>query len=236
MVWITGDGSQAFHDPIRVPRESRRDSTRTPFLSITIAPQRPICMTLKRVSILPRCQMICACNAKKTSGMENCQSCIVRLPWNLAWIYQNSISSICATSPLLPLTMPSAVVAQAEAASRRLVFSYCSTGSPHDQYFFKHPEKMVSGAVTPPRLELTNEDLVRAHVYAIWLAETGLCLGKSLKDLLDVNGDDPTLELLGMSMKVLRTGAKREHERQRHVYWKPCPLSSINLVYRWLAR
>ena len=38
-------------------------------------------------------------------------------------------------------------------------------------------EQMVAGAVTPPRLDLANEDLVRAHVHAIWLAETGLSLG-----------------------------------------------------------
>ena len=91
-----------------------------------------------------------------------------------------------------------------------LVFSYCSTGSPHDQYFFKRPENMVSGAVTPPRLDLANEDLVRAHVYAIWLAETGLSLGQSLKDILEVNGDDPTLALLGSVHESIEdSGAKR---------------------------
>ena len=39
---------------------------------------------------------------------------------------------------------------------------------------------MVAGQVSPPRLDLANEDLIRAHVHAIWLAETGLSLGKSL--------------------------------------------------------
>ncbi len=58
-----------------------------------------------------------------------------------------------------------------------LVFAYCATGSPHDQYFFKRPALMVAGAVTPPRMDLANEDLIRAHVHAIWLAETGLRLG-----------------------------------------------------------
>src|SRR5204862_8105733 len=76
-----------------------------------------------------------------------------------------------------------------------LVFSYCSTGSPHDQYFFKRPDQMVAGAVTPPRLDLANEDLVRAHVYAIWLAETGLSPGQSQREVLQVNGDEPTLAL-----------------------------------------
>jgi hypothetical protein len=73
-----------------------------------------------------------------------------------------------------------------------LVFSYCSTGSPHDRYFFKRPERMVMGSVTPPRLDLANEDLVRAHVQAIWLAETGQDLGSSLKDILDLAGERPS--------------------------------------------
>jgi hypothetical protein len=49
-----------------------------------------------------------------------------------------------------------------------LVFSYCATGSSHDQYFFKRPERMVVGAVTPPRLDLTNED---------WCAPTSIRSG-----------------------------------------------------------
>lgn len=70
-----------------------------------------------------------------------------------------------------------------------LVFTYCTIGSPHDRYYFKHPGKMVSGAVTPPRIDLTNEDLIRSHVQAIWLAESGLSLGASLKNLLDLTND-----------------------------------------------
>jgi hypothetical protein len=37
-----------------------------------------------------------------------------------------------------------------------LVYSYCTTGSSHDQYFFRRPTWMVAGAVTPPRLDLAN--------------------------------------------------------------------------------
>lgn len=77
-----------------------------------------------------------------------------------------------------------------------LVFSYCSTGNSHDQYFFRRPELMVSGAVTPPRLDLANEELVKSHVHAIWLAETNVSLGRSLKDILDVAGERPSLEVL----------------------------------------
>jgi superfamily II DNA/RNA helicase/very-short-patch-repair endonuclease len=77
-----------------------------------------------------------------------------------------------------------------------LVFTYCTTGSPHDQFFFRRQERMVAGSVSPPRLDLANEDLVRAHVHAIWLSEVGMSLGSSLTDVVDVMGDNPSLELL----------------------------------------
>ncbi len=77
-----------------------------------------------------------------------------------------------------------------------LVFTYCTTGSPHDQFFFRRQERMVAGSVSPPRLDLANEDLVRAHVHAIWLAQTGMSLGSSMSQIVDLVGDDPSLVLL----------------------------------------
>jgi hypothetical protein len=75
------------------------------------------------------------------------------------------------------------------------VLTYCSSTSPHDQYFFQRQSRMVAGAVTPPRLDLANEDLVRAHLHAVWLAETGQYLGKSLKDVLDLESAGDELPL-----------------------------------------
>jgi len=77
-----------------------------------------------------------------------------------------------------------------------LVVTYCATGNAHDQYYFRRPEDMVGGSVAPPRLDLANEDLVRSHVQAIWLAETGQDLHGSLTRLLDVAGENPGLDLL----------------------------------------
>ena len=72
-----------------------------------------------------------------------------------------------------------------------LVVTYCATGNAHDQYYFRRPAQMVGGAVAPPRLDLANEDLIKSHVQAIWLAETGQDLHGSLTELLDVAGDNP---------------------------------------------
>ncbi|MHB1890869.1 MAG: DEAD/DEAH box helicase, partial [Acidimicrobiales bacterium] len=96
-----------------------------------------------------------------------------------------------------------------------LVISYCSTGSAHDQYFFRRPTLMVSGKVHPPRLDLANEDLVRSHVHAIWLAEAHMHLGRSLSDVLDVTGTPPSLELLAAKRDDLDNRAARERALAR---------------------
>lgn len=77
-----------------------------------------------------------------------------------------------------------------------LVTTYCSSGNAHDNYWFRRSADMVSGAVAPPRLDLGNEELVRSHVHAIWLAETGQSMKASLVDVLDMAGEQPSLELL----------------------------------------
>ena len=75
-----------------------------------------------------------------------------------------------------------------------LVITFCAVGSGHDQYFFRHPEQMVSGRVEPPRLDLTADDLIRDHVHAIWLGRAHVPLKvRSAADLIDTQ--DPDLPL-----------------------------------------
>ena len=66
-----------------------------------------------------------------------------------------------------------------------LVVTYCAAKSPHDQYFFSDPTRMVSGVVNPPTIDLANEDLIRSHLHSVWLAETGVKLGTSVCDVLN---------------------------------------------------
>ncbi len=94
------------------------------------------------------------------------------------------------------------------------VFTYCTSGSPHDSYFFRRPQMMVSGVVKPPRLDLVNEDLVRAHVHAIWLHAANLELHASLADLLELSGKPPNPTLLPAVAEALAHGGtrRRAHE------------------------
>ncbi|WP_229839039.1 DEAD/DEAH box helicase [Deinococcus piscis] len=77
-----------------------------------------------------------------------------------------------------------------------LVMTYATTGNNHDQYFFRRPQLMVGGSVSTPRIELGNEALIRSHIHAIWLAETGHKLPASVAELLETGGEEPSLALL----------------------------------------
>jgi len=70
-----------------------------------------------------------------------------------------------------------------------LVFTYCGAANSHDQYFFQHRTEMVAGSVRPPRLDLANEALVRAHVQAEWLAVVRLPLGDSIEQVIDTDNE-----------------------------------------------
>lgn len=68
-----------------------------------------------------------------------------------------------------------------------IALTYCATGNAHDAYYFRRSQDMVAGAVAPPRLELGNQDLVRAHAHSIWLVKCGLDLKASMVELLEID-------------------------------------------------
>ena len=76
-----------------------------------------------------------------------------------------------------------------------LVFTYCAGRSPHDQYFYRAPARMVAGTVAPPRIDLRNRDLVRSHVHAIWMEGARPDLGRTLTTVLDLDGGNGRLPL-----------------------------------------
>lgn len=55
-----------------------------------------------------------------------------------------------------------------------LVFTYCSTYSPHDRHYFKEQEGLVAGEVLAPRLDLCNRELLESHLNALAISEIGL--------------------------------------------------------------
>ena len=67
------------------------------------------------------------------------------------------------------------------------IVTYCAAQSPHDQYFFNRRSEMVAGVVRPPSLDITNEELIRSHLHAVWLAESKLALSPNIPEILDLN-------------------------------------------------
>ena len=75
-----------------------------------------------------------------------------------------------------------------------LIFTYCGAINSHDQYFFHRREQMVAGSVRPPRLDLANEALLRAHIHAVWLGYLRLPLGQSIETVIET-------ELEGLALR-----------------------------------
>ncbi len=95
-----------------------------------------------------------------------------------------------------------------------LVITYCAARSPHDQYFFSEPTRMVAGSVKPPNIDLTNKDLIRSHLQAVWLLETGVKLGSSVRDVIDLENSE-TLPLHDeIAHQIITSRAVNEGQRR----------------------
>ncbi|MFH1998329.1 MAG: DEAD/DEAH box helicase [Planctomycetota bacterium] len=55
-----------------------------------------------------------------------------------------------------------------------LVFTYCSSFSPHDRHYFQHQAELVAGTVQAPRIDLCNRELLLSHLNALTISEIGL--------------------------------------------------------------
>ncbi len=94
-----------------------------------------------------------------------------------------------------------------------LVITYCAAQSPHDQYFFRDPVRMVHGQVNPPTLDLANRELIQSHLHAVWLAETGKKLDNSVRGLLDMNDSKAPLTVEYKQQMDADAPQKRAHAR-----------------------
>ena len=197
LIWRPGTGSQGFHDPVRVPRKPEDGLRTNPFFTEFY---RGEIDDLKRLEAREHtAQVPSEVRQEREEKFRHADLPILYCSPTMELGVDISELNVVNMRNVPPT--PANYAQRSGRAGRggqpAFVFSYCSAGSPHDQYFFKRPENMVAGSVTPPRLDLGNEDLIRAHVHAIWLGfASKLFLGSSLlRDVLEVSGDTPTLEL-----------------------------------------
>lgn len=215
MMWMAGDGTRPFHDPIRVPNQSAEGGQTNPFFIDFYSQTASDTMGL--VAREHTAQVFSDDRRRREDDFREGKlpilycSPTMELGVDIKKLNVVNMRNI----PPTPANYAQRSGRAGRSGEPALVFSYCSTGSSHDQYFFKRPERMVSGAVTPPRLDLANEDLIRAHVHAIWLTETGMGLRSSLRDILDLSGDEPSLELLDSVRGDVERQAPKEQARER---------------------
>ena len=70
-----------------------------------------------------------------------------------------------------------------------LVTTFCGRGfgrGSHDQYFYRHPERIIAGEISPPAFLLNNQDLIEAHINALVLEQVGLKFPSKPEQILDI--------------------------------------------------
>ncbi len=215
MVWLAGDGERQFRDPIRKPSEPTEGGSPNSFF---VRFYREVAQGLRGMEAREHTAQVTYADRldreqRFREGSLPVLFCSPTMELGIDIAQLNVVNM--RNIPPTPANYAQRSGRAGRSGQPALVFSYCSTGSSHDQYFFKHPADMVAGAVAPPRLDLSNEDLVRAHVHAIWLSETGRRLGTTLTDVLDVAGDNPSLHLQEGVAKQLADPRARERARER---------------------
>lgn len=215
MVWSSGDGSQGYYDPIRQPTASSEGKRPNPFFQEYY--RNVACLThgieahehTAQVSYEDRQAREEAFRAGRLAVLY-C-SPTMELGIDIAQLNAVNMRNV----PPTPANYAQRSGRAGRSGQPALVFTYCASGSPHDQYFYKQPERMVAGVVSPPQLDLANEDLIASHMQAVWLAETGLALGTSLRDVLDLAGDPPSLALQPHVEAAINDSGAKVRARQR---------------------
>jgi len=206
MLWKAGDGSRAFHDPIRIPGLPDAGLRTNPFF---VGYYSDIARDGAGLEAREHTAQVQAAVREEREqrfrdGRLPVLYCSPTMELGVDIAELNTVNM--RNVPPTPANYAQRSGRAGRSGQPALVFTYCSGYSPHDQYFFRRPDRMVGGSVTPPRLELANQDLVRAHVHALWLAASGLHLGNSLIDILEVGGAESSL--------ILKPAAREAVERE----------------------
>jgi hypothetical protein len=214
--WIAGDGTAAFRDQLRIPTASSAGARTNPFfveLYRSLAGSTGAHVSGREHTAQVPAEIRAEREAEFRSGDLPLLFCspTMELGVDIADLNVVNLRNV----PPTPANYAQRSGRAGRGGDPALVYTYCSSWSNHDRYFFRRSNLMVSGKVSPPALDLGNEDLLRAHVHAIWLAETGAGLGGSMTEVLDTDGTEPTLAVREHLAAQLRNAAAAARAKRR---------------------
>jgi superfamily II DNA/RNA helicase len=186
MRWLPGDGKQAFHCPLRVPRAPEGGLRPNPYYVDFYKTAAANVAGLEGREHTAQVPSAAREEREKRfrAGDLPLMFCSPTMELGVDIADLNAVN--LRNVPPTPANYAQRSGRAGRSGQPAIVVTYCTAGSSHDQYFFKRQEKMVAGSVAPPRVDVANEELVRSHVHAIWLAESGLNLQESLRSLLQL--------------------------------------------------
>ena len=93
-----------------------------------------------------------------------------------------------------------------------LIYTYCRPRNSHENYYLRNPEKMVSGEVKAPRMELVNEELFTTHFHSTILSACPIPqLSKGIAELVDYS-DANNITLKPEVIHYLQLSDERKEE------------------------
>jgi hypothetical protein len=101
--------------------------------------------------------------------------------------------------------------------TRTGVIAGFARGTPHDGYFFDHPDEVISGGIPPPRFNLENLAALERHVHSLVLEQAALDYASNLEAFLTDRGElieNNTAELV----KRLAQAAPEAKQRASQIF------------------
>jgi ATP-dependent helicase YprA (DUF1998 family) len=91
--------------------------------------------------------------------------------------------------------------------SRMGIVAGFSRNTPHDGYFFDHPDEIIAGAIPPPKFNLHNREAIARHVRSLILEHAELDLPSNLEKYLSEKGQLNEPQVKALVDKVAQAGA-----------------------------